>query len=110
MNTYNSSSLVCQVCGKHGHSAHKCYHLFDLTYQNSSPLHNKQAFLATQNWDNDWHDNTGATHHVTNDLTTLNLKDDDYIGLDQLQVAMVKVCISLKLAIPPFIFLLTPFV
>uniref|UniRef100_A0A6N2M8Q2 Integrase catalytic domain-containing protein n=1 Tax=Salix viminalis TaxID=40686 RepID=A0A6N2M8Q2_SALVM len=64
-NTFNSSSLVCQVCGKHGHSARKCYHRFDLTYQNTSPSPNKQAFLATQSLDNDWHADTGATHHMT---------------------------------------------
>ena len=56
-----------QVCGKHDHSAQKCYHRFDLTYQNTSPQ-NKQAFLVTQNWDNDWHADTGATHHITRDL------------------------------------------
>ena len=46
-NSFNSSSLICQVCGKHGHSTRKCYHRFDLTYQNTSFSSNKQAFLAT---------------------------------------------------------------
>ena len=41
MDTSNSNSLVCQVCGKHGHSARKYYHCFDLTYQNSSTAQNK---------------------------------------------------------------------
>jgi histone deacetylase 1/2 len=79
---------VCQVCEKHGHSARKCYHCFDLTYQHSSSPPNKQAFIAANNggWENDWHAETGVTHHITHDMANLNLKSDDYTGTDQLQV------------------------
>ena len=86
--TYNSSAIVCQVCGKHGHSARKCYHRFDLTYQHSSSPSHKQAFIAANNggWENDWHADTGATHHITHDMANLNLKSDDYTGTYQLQV------------------------
>ncbi|KAA8515147.1 hypothetical protein F0562_018326 [Nyssa sinensis] len=87
-NTSNSSTVVCQVCEKPGHSARKCYHRFDLTYQDPPPSQNKQAFVAANNggWENDWLVDTGATHHITHDMANLNLKSDDYNGTDQLQV------------------------
>jgi len=63
--TYISSIIVCQVYEKHGHSACKCYHHFDLTYQHSSSPPNKHAFIATNNddWENDWHADTGSPYH-----------------------------------------------
>jgi histone deacetylase 1/2 len=33
-----------------------------------------------------WHPVTGATHHLTNDLTNLNLRHDDYDGTEHIQV------------------------
>ncbi|KAA8518196.1 hypothetical protein F0562_015670 [Nyssa sinensis] len=86
--TYTSSTVVCQVCRKPGHSACKCYHRFDLIYQDPPRFQSKQALVAANNggWENDWHAGTGATHHITHDMANLNLKSDDYDGTDQLQV------------------------
>jgi hypothetical protein len=36
--------------------------------------------------DEDWHPDTGATHHITNDLTKLNLTSEEYSGSDQIRV------------------------
>ncbi|KAA8516956.1 hypothetical protein F0562_017226 [Nyssa sinensis] len=88
LDTSHSSTVLCQVCGKPGHSARKCYHRFDLTYQDPPHSQNKQAFVTTNNgdWENDWHADTGATYHITHDMANLNLKSDDYNGTDQIQV------------------------
>ncbi|KAA8530762.1 hypothetical protein F0562_005470 [Nyssa sinensis] len=40
----------------------------------------------TGTWDTEWHADTSATYHVTNDLNNLNLRNDDYQGTDQVQV------------------------
>ena len=110
IDTLHLDIVVVTQIPKYGHSARKCYHRFDLTYQHSSSPPNKQAFIAANNggWENDWLADTGATHHITHDMANLNLKSDDYTGTDQLQLATVKVCISLKLAIPLFIHPLIP--
>ena len=82
----SSSTLICQVCGKQGHSAKKCYHRFDVTYQQSSSSPQKHALIATHNEDKNWHADTGATHHITHDLNNLNIQNEDYTGSDQVQV------------------------
>ena len=63
-NPHSSSNFdkpMCQICGKTGHTALKCFHRFDLTYQNQthSPTStedasldstsNSQAYIASPN-------------------------------------------------------------
>ena len=84
------NSLVCQVCEKPGHNALKCYHRFDVSYQVSRPQRPPQAFLATRNRqpsNPEWHPDTGATHHLTNDVNNIHLPNDDSDGNDRIQVA-----------------------
>ena len=95
---YNSSNknhdqptVVCQICGKIGHSAKKCYFRFDLSYQEASPLPTKHGLVAMRSnsnntWDSAWHADTGATHHFTNDANTLTLQKSDYAGADSVQI------------------------
>uniref|UniRef100_A0A2N9FV57 Uncharacterized protein n=1 Tax=Fagus sylvatica TaxID=28930 RepID=A0A2N9FV57_FAGSY len=49
---------------------------------------NMQALLATpqSQCDPNWYPDTGATHHLTNDLANLNVRADDYNGNDQIRV------------------------
>lgn len=51
----------------------------------------KQAMVAMNNgnnntWEIEWNVDTGATHHLTNDVARLNVKKDDYNGVDNVQV------------------------
>jgi hypothetical protein len=85
-----SQSLICQVCFKQGHSAHKCYHRFDLSYQtphnsNSQP----QALLAAHYLqpDKELHPDTGATHHLTNDMNNIHVPHAGHDTQDHVQVA-----------------------
>jgi hypothetical protein len=34
----------------------------------------------------DWHPDTGATHHLTNNMANLNLWSEDYTGSDHVRV------------------------
>ena len=68
---------MCQICGKAGHIALKCYHRFDLSYQTtfasaSHVFHNdssesREAYVASPHivQDEAWYLDSGATHHVT---------------------------------------------
>ena len=71
-----SNSVICQVCFKLGHTAKKCYHRFNFYYQDQqTPKNQPQAMVTAhyQHTDNEWHPNTGATHHLTNDVDNIHL-------------------------------------
>ena len=88
-NTFHRDTMICQVCDKPGHSAKKCYHRFDVTYHdNAAKSNNLQGLMATTSSVSatDWHPDTGATHHLTNNMANLNLRSEDYAGSDQVLV------------------------
>ncbi|KAJ0962959.1 hypothetical protein J5N97_028081 [Dioscorea zingiberensis] len=77
---------VCQICGKIGHDALRCYQRFDHSYQ---PEDTHLAALATTPSypiDPNWYTDTGATDHITSDLDRLTTRER-YTGFDQVQVA-----------------------
>jgi histone deacetylase 1/2 len=81
--------MICQVCDKPGHSAKKCYHRFDVTYRdNAVKTSNLHGLMATTGAVSppDWHPDTGATHHLTNNMANLNLRSEDYTGSDRVLV------------------------
>uniref|UniRef100_A0A803Q8Y1 CCHC-type domain-containing protein n=1 Tax=Cannabis sativa TaxID=3483 RepID=A0A803Q8Y1_CANSA len=83
---------ICQLCGKAGHTAQKCYHRFDITYtgptsssnsSNETNAENPQANLvetpSTSDISGAWFLDTGATHHMT--TNSHNLQNPmDYKG------------------------------
>ena len=81
----SSNRHVCQLCNRVGHIAARCYHRFDHAYQVSSP---PAAFLTVNQSspDMNWYPDTASTHHLTNDLTNLNIKADEYKGNEQIRV------------------------
>lgn len=64
----NASRPTCQICGKYGHEAFKCYKRFDLHFQPSAqPQANTVMRTDESGLDgNDWYPDTAATHHITN--------------------------------------------
>ncbi|KAJ0078363.1 hypothetical protein Patl1_37257 [Pistacia atlantica] len=51
----------------------------------------KQAMVAMTNgnptnWETEWHADTGATHHLTNTASNMNQQNNEYNGLDTVQV------------------------
>jgi hypothetical protein len=78
---------MCQVCGKLGHIAFTCYHRFDKAYATERNPH-LQALLATPQPQSDynWYSDTGASHHLTSDLSNLNMGADEYTGTEQIRV------------------------
>lgn len=85
--SFNSSNRPhCQVCRKPGHTASKCYHRFDHSYQGDS--HPPAAYLTSPSTspDMNWYPDTGSTNHLTNDLTTLNVRSNEYSGNEVIRV------------------------
>ncbi|VFQ72196.1 unnamed protein product [Cuscuta campestris] len=72
---YRASTLVCQICGKFNHGAWQCWNRYNEDF--SGPPHfinNAQALYTTYLTDTNqnWHLDSGATTHVTSDLSRLH--------------------------------------
>lgn len=80
------NKIECQVCGRTGHDALRCWYRFDHSYQADDT---KVAAAAASNSyavDPNWCFDSGATDHLTNNLERLTTRDR-YHGGDQVQVA-----------------------
>ncbi|XP_073058680.1 uncharacterized protein [Primulina eburnea] len=89
-NWNNNNRPTCQICGHSGHVAEKCYYRFDKDFvpqhRNSGPpfqptahpnrgppsaaVAMKQPDMLNEDW---WFPDSGASHHVTNDLGNLTI-------------------------------------
>jgi hypothetical protein len=78
----NNKRPQCQICGKVGHIAVKCWYRHDDSYQEDTPL----AAVVTTSYqvDPNWYNDTGATDHITNDLDHLAVREQ-YHGNDIVQ-------------------------
>jgi hypothetical protein len=74
------NKIPCQVCGKTGHSALRCYKRLDASYNGEE----KHVNVATTgyNVDTEWFTDTGATDHITSELDKLVIREK-YGGSDQ---------------------------
>jgi hypothetical protein len=73
----------CQICGKLGHSAVKCWYRYD---QGAEEEHGANAATTSYNTDSSCYVDTGAIDHITNDLEKLTTKEK-YHGTDQVTAA-----------------------
>ena len=82
----SSNQPVCQICGRIGHLALKCYNRFDHSFQGDS--HGPATYFAAPHMasDSSWYNDTGSTHHLTNDPSNLNVRAEEYMGNDQIRV------------------------
>ncbi|KAG7568373.1 Reverse transcriptase RNA-dependent DNA polymerase [Arabidopsis thaliana x Arabidopsis arenosa] len=66
---YSDSRPTCQICGKYGHAASKCYKRFDQHYQ-SEDLPQALAAMRmsdyTEQAGREWIPDSAATYHITN--------------------------------------------
>ncbi|CAL8157377.1 unnamed protein product [Prunus armeniaca] len=72
-----TSSVQCQICWKFGHSAIQCYHRGNFSYPGKPPSTNLSAmhanFPSSSPHEQFWVADTGATTHMTSDLSQLSL-------------------------------------
>ncbi|KFL89552.1 hypothetical protein AmDm5_1575 [Acetobacter malorum] len=85
-----SFSLQCQICWKFGHSALQCYHRANFSYQGRSPPSTLTVMHANYQpsapLDQFWVADTGATSHMTSDLTNLT-QATPFLGADTITTA-----------------------
>jgi hypothetical protein len=81
-----SSRPFCQICGKPGHTAVRCYYRQEKpkasqqheSYQPSNPQgYYSSPVLPAEDL---WYPDTSATHHLTGQLQNLNLAQEAYHG------------------------------
>lgn len=78
---------MCQVCGRHRHTALKCYRRFDHSYQGDEASSMAAYTVASSGQpDLSWYPDTAAANHMTADLSNLNLQADEYNGHEQVRV------------------------
>ena len=88
---------VCQLCGKVGHVASRCFKRFKREYlgiDNDGRFMDRQVAAATHGQgqtssypvDPSWYADTGATDHLTNELDKLTVREN-YNGKDQVHAA-----------------------
>jgi hypothetical protein len=90
-NSSQSNRPVCQVCNRFAHVALDCYNWFNESYsRESSPQAHAYLSALSSSSDRNWYPDSGGTHHLTPDLDNLNIKVDDYMGLDQIRISKSK--------------------
>ena len=66
----NDQRPTCQICGKYGHPAFKCFKRFDQSYNVEEMKHALATMRLSEAAGSsglNWYTDTGATHNVTND-------------------------------------------
>ncbi|KAF7838239.1 Retrovirus-related Pol polyprotein from transposon TNT 1-94 [Senna tora] len=101
---WQNSKPQCQVCGRYGHLGVNCYNRFNQSYTEASLAQyltqnqssqtkinggsSAEALIATSETVNDdaWFADSGATNHLTNDVSNLQVKQA-YDGGEQVHIA-----------------------
>ena len=81
----SSKRVVCQYCEKLGHIAKVCYKIHGYPNKQGVRPTAQNAQVESPAASNDWILDSGASHHITNDLEQLHLTTP-YHGKDQLYV------------------------
>lgn len=82
----NGDNFICQLCGKEGHTAIRCFKRFDASFTGAPEQRSAAAATNSYGVDTNWYTDTGATDHITGDLEKLTMRDK-YHGNDQVHTA-----------------------
>lgn len=65
------ADTVCQICGRFGHTALRCWNRFDYSYQSQDIPQALAAMSLSDSQDPNWYTDTGASAHMTADAGNL---------------------------------------
>jgi histone deacetylase 1/2 len=76
--------VKCQICTKYGHPATECWWRYgDDDHDDDSHREEKNANIASYGVDTNWYIDSGATNHLTSELSKLSTHEQ-YKGHDQI--------------------------
>lgn len=81
-----NNPIICQYCEKPGHSTKQCYKIHGNPNKPRHPTAHVAQQVLSHSSPPSWLFDSSASHHITNDLSNLSIKED-YHGTDNLQVA-----------------------
>ena len=76
--------MTCQICNREGHSAKDCW--YRSQGEDDDSFGEKGVNTASYGVDTNWYPDSGATHHITNELNNLTVRDS-YKGYDKVNTA-----------------------
>lgn len=85
-NNNNNTRPVCQICGRTGHSALRCWNRFDASYQSDDVPHALSALPISDNTGREWIADSGASAHMTSNATQMT-NATPYNGPENVMVA-----------------------
>ncbi|XP_048600004.1 uncharacterized protein LOC106352005 [Brassica napus] len=85
-NNNNNTRPVCQICGRTGHSALRCWNRFDNSYQSDDLPHALSAFPVSDLSGREWIADSGATAHMTSSTSHMQ-NATPYNGPEHIMVA-----------------------
>lgn len=85
-NNNNNSRPVCQICGRTGHSALRCWNRFDNSYQSDDVPHALSAFPVSDPSGREWIADSGATAHMVPNTSQMQ-NTTPYNGSEHIMVA-----------------------
>ncbi|XP_019082590.1 PREDICTED: uncharacterized protein LOC109125425 [Camelina sativa] len=62
---------ICQICGRIGHTALKCYNRFDNNYQSDVPTQAFASLRVSEENGREWHPDSAAIAHITSSTSGL---------------------------------------
>ncbi|PKU87026.1 Retrovirus-related Pol polyprotein from transposon TNT 1-94 [Dendrobium catenatum] len=70
----STSSIICQICNKKGHTTANCWHRMNSQYVPKSGNSSPKAMVAqSEQATTDWYLDSGASSHLTNSLNNLQI-------------------------------------
>lgn len=75
------------VCNKFDHIALQCYYKFEHSYQYDAPRQLFANYTSSNALvDTTWYLDLATTHHITNELSNLNVSFEPYTGVEAIRV------------------------
>ncbi|KAK4272007.1 hypothetical protein QN277_020616 [Acacia crassicarpa] len=86
-NNEQNTPTPCQICLQYGHTALTCHQRTNHAFQAPPPLSFEAHYSEYPIDDTLWYPDTGATHHMTNNFSNLNLRSNPYQGQDTVTIS-----------------------